>query len=141
MPKTSVHFFNEDVSFTLPQKRKLKGWIISAIKAESKIPGEINFIFCSDEHLLQMNRDFLDHDYYTDIITFDNSENSIVSGELFISVDRARDNASSLAISTLEEIHRLMIHGVLHLCGYKDKKADDKKQMTLKENYYLSLLH
>ena len=101
---------------------------------------KFSIIFCSDEYLLEMNRTHLDHDYYTDIITFDYTDNQIVSGDLFISVDRVRENASDFNVSFQHELHRVIIHGVLHLCGYKDKSDEEEKLMRSKENNALSMI-
>ena len=110
----------------------------SLIVSEKFKSGEIMIIFCSDDYLLDKNRDYLNHDYYTDIITFDYSENDVVSGDLFISIDRVKDNAITYGISFDNELKRVVYHGILHLCGYKDKTEKDKKEMREKENYYLS---
>ena len=96
-------------------------------------------MFCSDEHLLEMNRSYLEHDYYTDIITFDYVEENVVSGDLFISIDRVRDNAKTLGQSVREELHRVMVHGLLHLLGYHDKSKEEQVEMRSKEDYYLTL--
>ena len=100
---------------------------------------QVNYIFCSDEYLLNMNKEHLQHDYETDIITFDYSENNTVSGDLFISLDRVIDNAKSLKLKRADELHRVMIHGVLHLAGYKDKSPQDQAEMRSQEDYCLSL--
>lgn len=107
------------------------------VKSENKFAGDISVIFCSDEHLLQMNRDYLEHDYYTDIITFDYTELNIISGDLFISYDRVVDNANTFSVTTYNELCRVVFHGVLHLCGYKDKSEEDEKLMRAKEAEYL----
>src|ERR1044071_3674818 len=101
--------------------------------------GDVNVIFCSDDYLLEMNREHLDHDYYTDIITFDYSEEAVVSGDLFISVDRVSDNASGLSVSFLDELNRVCVHGLLHLCGYKDKSEAEELLMRSKEDEMLAL--
>ena len=118
----------------------LTNWISKVCITENYNLGDISLIFCSDEYLLDMNRTHLDHDYYTDIITFDYTDNQIVSGDLFISIDRVRDNASDFNVSFDHELHRVIIHGVLHLCGYKDKSDDEEKLMRTKENNALSLI-
>ena len=101
--------------------------------------GSLSYIFCADEYLLQVNRDFLKHDYYTDIISFDLSkDNKLVDGEIYISIDRVRDNATELGLSFSEELHRVIFHGALHLCGFKDKLPKDIKLMRSKEDHYLS---
>ncbi|MNY42258.1 Endoribonuclease YbeY [compost metagenome] len=117
----------------------LFAWYSNVCELEGKSLGDLSLIFCSDEHLLQMNKEYLDHDYYTDIITFDYTEGSLVSGDLFISVDRVRDNASEFGVSSQDELHRVCIHGLLHLCGYKDKSEADEKLMRSKENEMLLL--
>ena len=100
---------------------------------------DINFIFTSDEYLLDLNKKYLNHDYYTDVITFDYGEKKGVGGDVFISLERIRDNAKVLKVNNIKEINRVLAHGVLHLCGYKDKTKSDKVLMTSKEDYYLSL--
>ncbi|MCE2681879.1 MAG: rRNA maturation RNase YbeY [Flavobacteriia bacterium] len=112
-------------------------WLDNAVSEEGKTTGEITVIFCSDEYLLVMNRQYLDHDYYTDIITFDYTEGSIVSGDLFISVDRVYENAQGLDFDRAIELRRVCVHGVLHLCGYGDKSDLEAKLMRDKEGYYL----
>ena len=104
-----------------------------------KKPGEINYIFCDDEYLLKINQDFLDHDYYTDIITFDQVRGKTISGEIFVSLQRIKDNASLISKNYEEEKKRVIAHGVLHLCGYKDKTEEQQKIMRAKEDFYLSL--
>jgi len=107
------------------------------IKSENYELGEITVVFCNDEYLLDLNRTYLNHDYYTDIITFDYSEEIIISGDLFVSIDRIIENSSSFDVSFNHELSRVIYHGVLHLCGYKDKSEEDIKAMRGKENYYL----
>jgi len=141
MPKPSIRFFCEDVDFKLKNSKKSILWIKSSILAEGKAPGDINFIFCSDIHLLQMNIEYLQHNTYTDIITFDTSEEEdIISGDIFISIDRVRDNATTFKKEMDNELHRVIIHGVLHLIGYSDKTTNKKSIMRRKEDAYLSLL-
>jgi rRNA maturation RNase YbeY len=135
----AIAFFEEDIKFKLKSKTQLRQWITETINAESFKLDELTYIFCSDDYLLQINRQYLDHDTYTDIITFDNSEgNKIVTGDIFISIDRIRENAAKFNVTEATELHRVIIHGVLHLLGYTDKSAPDKKKMTEKEDYYLS---
>lgn len=134
-----VKFFEEGISYKLKNKRAVKNWLTDTIKAEGFILKELSYIFCSDLYLLQVNRQFLDHDYFTDIITFDNSAgDGLIAGDIFISIDRVRENAAKFKVSVDDELHRVIIHGVLHLVGYKDKTAKDKKKMTLKEDFYLT---
>ena len=130
----------EDVDDLSLSDIDLTNWISKVCITENYNLGDISLIFCSDEYLLDMNRTHLDHDYYTDIITFDYTDNQIVSGDLFISIDRVRDNATDFNVSFDHELHRVIIHGVLHLCGYKDKSDDEEKLMRTKENNALSLI-
>jgi len=140
MKKLPIFFYLQDVSYTLKQKNKLRQWISKTIVNENHRLQTVNFILCSDEYLLTLNRQYLQHDTYTDIITFDNSESpTIITGEIFISLDRIRENAKAFNTSFTNELQRVMIHGILHLLGYKDKSAKAKKMMTLKENEYLEL--
>ena len=134
-----INFFTEDVSFTLKGKKIAREWLISSLQKESKTCGDLNYIFCSDEYLKKVNIDFLQHDYYTDIITFDYSEADEVSGDIYVSIDRIKDNAKQFDKPVYNELSRVLIHGVLHLTGYKDKSDADQKQMTEKEDFYLSL--
>ncbi|MBQ9212817.1 MAG: rRNA maturation RNase YbeY [Bacteroidales bacterium] len=128
----------EDVEFVLPDTKILSSWIEFAIKNESKILGNISYIFCSDEYLWNMNKQFLQHDYYTDIITFDYVKNNIISGDLFISYDRIKDNAEKFNVLRETELLRVMIHGVLHLVGYDDITYELEKEIHQKEDFYLS---
>lgn len=135
----AIYFFNEDTSFQPKQKTLLRSWISRVIKKEKKKLGEINYIFCSDKYLLKLNKEHLQHDTYTDIITFDYSkETGDVSGDIFISIDRVRENSRSFKTLVNNELHRVMIHGVLHIMGYKDKTERDKKKMRALENKYLA---
>lgn len=117
----------------------LFAWYSQVCEVESKTLGDISIVFCSDEHLLEMNKEYLQHDYYTDIITFDYTQGDLVSGDLFVSVDRVEDNADEFDVPFQDELHRVCVHGLLHLCGYKDKLPDDEKLMRLKENEMLEL--
>jgi rRNA maturation RNase YbeY len=136
----TIHFFYEDISFKVKNPRKLKTWISIAVTKEKSSVKEVNYIFCSDSYLLTLNQDYLNHNTYTDIITFDNSESrKNVEGDIFISIDRVRDNASRFNVSFEQELHRVMIHGVLHLLGYKDKTSSQKSLMRKKEEACLSL--
>lgn len=137
----SVHYFNEDIAFPKIKKRITSGWIKQVISIEGKRVGDISFIFCSDEYLLDVNRKYLNHDYYTDIITFDNVEGIVINGDIFISVDRVKENSKVFETSFDDEVHRILIHGVLHLLGYKDKTKKDKLLMTEKEDFYLKLFN
>jgi rRNA maturation RNase YbeY len=136
----SINFFEEDISFSLKNKNKVKQWVKSTIESEGYKLQELNYIFCSDQYLLQINQQYLDHDTYTDIVTFDNSEKEkLIVGDIFISIERIRENAAKFNSGEVNELHRVIIHGALHLLGYTDKKAENKKIMTGKEDQYLSL--
>ena len=137
----SILFFSEGISFLLKNKKKLREWIIFSVQLEKKEPGDINYIFCNDEYLHDLNIKYLNHDTYTDIITFNYSENTCeVSGDIYISIERVKENAQKFEATFPEELYRVMIHGVLHLLGYKDKTRIDAQIMRDKEDYYLSLL-
>lgn len=133
-----INFFQEDVNFKLTGKLLLKKWIKETIAAEGFKLDELNYIFCSDEYLLGINQQYLNHDTYTDIITFDNSETEgVITGDIFISIERIRENADQFKVPLMRELQRVVIHGALHLLGYKDKKPAEKKLMTEKEDFYL----
>ena len=133
-----VQFFFENIEeITIPSLTK--DWLQNLISSENKKLGEINYIFCDDEHLLQVNRDFLQHDYYTDVITFDYVKGKTISADIFVSLPRISDNAKSLSKDFNSELLRVLAHGVLHLCGYKDKTEDEIFEMRSKEDYYLSI--
>jgi rRNA maturation RNase YbeY len=135
-----IRYFTEDSSVVLKNKAKLRDWFINTAKAEGNCIKELNYIFCSDAYLLEMNQSYLNHDTYTDIITFDNSEtDGKVLGDIFISIDRIKENAKNFDVTESEELHRVMIHGLLHLLGYGDKSKAEKTTMTEKENHYLAL--
>ena len=132
-----IEFSLEDVNVPGLDSEHFVLWLEQVIVEEGLEVGDVNLIFCSDEALLKMNIDFLQHDYYTDIITFDYCEENIVSGDLFISIDRVLDNSVELNTEYDSELKRVCVHGVLHLCGYKDKSDEDEKQMRVKEDFYL----
>lgn len=139
MPSQSkVCFFYQGVKFTLQYRTRLKNYIQSIFKKETKKLLSMNYIFCTDKALLEINRQFLNHDFYTDIITFDLSDSNEVQAEIYISVDRVRDNAARLGVSFKSEMHRVIFHGALHLCGYKDKNKNEKLEMRKMEDIYLS---
>ena len=125
---------------SLKKRTILKQWITTIVEKNKKEVGEISYIFCSDEQLLEINKEFLNHDYYTDIITFDYSEADVISGDLFISIERIKDNAKTLKTSYQEELHRVIIHGVLHLLGYKDKTEVESENMRKLEDECLLIL-
>jgi len=137
---SEVTFFCEDISFNLPRPRKTTSWIKQVIKEEGFKIKSLSFIFCSDDYLHQINLQYLNHDTYTDIVTFDISEGvGKVEGDIFISIERVKENANNLKKSFQEEVHRVMVHGVLHLLGYKDKTKNEKLEMRSKEDLCLSL--
>lgn len=135
-----IRFFIEDINFKFLRKQEIKKWLTKVAVAESKRVGEVSVIFCSDEHLLQINRQYLQHDYYTDIITFDYTEDKLISGDLFISVDTVKANAEEYKQAFDQELHRVIVHGVLHLCGYDDTNPKQQKLMRAAEDKYLNLL-
>ncbi|QHS54928.1 rRNA maturation RNase YbeY [Mucilaginibacter sp. 14171R-50] len=134
----AITFHEEDITYKLKNKTAVRKWITDAIVTEGYKLRELTYIFCTDEYLLQINRQYLNHDTYTDIITFDNSdEEGFIAGDIFISIERIRDNAAKFNVTEAQELHRVLIHGALHLVGYKDKSPADKKKMTSKEDLYL----
>jgi len=135
---SDIEFFFEDIPAFEIDQNFAGQQIIELINEEEKETEDISVIFCSDDFLLEMNKTHLDHDYYTDIITFNYVESNLISGDLFISVDRVKENANTFKVSFYEELYRVILHGVLHLIGYNDKTDDDKKVMRVKENYYLA---
>lgn len=136
----TINFFSESINYNLKQKIKLKKWIKTTIEKEGYKLQELNFIFCDDEYLLNINQQYLNHDTYTDIITFDNSdEEGIIISDIFISIERVKENAKTFNKSDFDEVCRIMIHGTLHLLGYKDKGKEAKTLMTQKEDEYLLL--
>lgn len=139
-PHSPVHFHFLEGSNFLTQRTHLKSFITSLFKREKKRLAEIHYIFCSDDYLLEINRQHLQHDYYTDIITFDLSEpGQPINAEIYISVDRVRDNAGQFKTSLKNELHRVIFHGALHLCGYKDKRPKDQEVMRKMEDKYLAI--
>ena len=134
-----VSYFNEDIHFNLKDKRLNNLWLKMVIESEIKKPGAISIIFCSDNYILDVNMKYLQHDYFTDIITFDYCEGNVVSGDLFISIDSVRENARFYGTEFKDELDRVMVHGVLHLLGYDDHTPEDIAVMRDKENYYVSL--
>ncbi len=136
-----IEFHFEDVIVDGFVNDDTAAWIRKVIENEGRDPGHLNFVFCSDEYLLRINREYLQHNDYTDIITFDYTEDlEGISGDVFISYDRVKENSKKFGVTTQEELYRVIVHGVLHLLEYKDVGAAEKKEMRAKENYYLSLL-
>jgi probable rRNA maturation factor len=136
----AISFSNNNIQFKLKHKASLKTWIKAIAEKEKKKTGGINYVFTSDEDLLKTNIKYLGHNTYTDIITFDYSEGHSINGDIFISIDRVKENAEKFKVNFEEELHRVMIHGILHLCGYKDKNKTDSGLMRKKENASLRLL-
>ena len=135
-----INFFYE-VEFSLDNEDNYASWIATIIESESCEEGELNYIFCNDEYLHKINVEFLNHDTYTDIITFDNCIGKQIHSDIFISIERVKENASIFAVSFLEELRRVMAHGVLHLCGYGDKSEEEAEVMRAKEDEKIKLFH
>jgi probable rRNA maturation factor len=132
-----IQFCTEDITFSLKEKLKHKAWLNEVAKQEGKKILELSYVFCSDAYLLEINQAYLNHDTLTDIVTFDNSEDpKKIEGDIFISIERVRENGEKLGTSETE-LERVMVHGLLHLLGYKDKKKEDKALMTEKEDFYI----
>lgn len=130
--------FNYENDFKLQNETDIAAWITNVITTEQRLLGEINYIFCDDEYLLKLNVEFLNHDTYTDIISFDYTLGNTVSGDIFISVDRVQDNSKKFNTTFNDEMLRVLVHGILHYCGYKDKTDEEKSVMRKKENFYIN---
>jgi len=136
----NINFFTEKIKFTLQHKTKLRNWISTTINQNNTKLISINYIFSSDELLLEVNKEYLNHDTFTDIITFDlSTEENQIEADIYISIERIKENAAKWNSTFCDELHRVMIHGVLHLLGYSDKSEGEKQEMRLKENHYLAL--
>ena len=133
--------YNFETDFNLVNQKKITEWITNTIHKENCKLEEISYIFCDDKYLLDLNINYLDHDTLTDIISFDYSVGKIISGDIFISIERVKENAENFKVDFKNELHRVIIHGILHYCGYKDKTEDEKKEMRYKEDYYLNVLN
>ena len=133
--------YNYETDFELSDEAAISEWISKVILSENMSEGEINFIFCDDDYLLEINKQHLNHDTLTDVISFDYSLGNELSGDIFISVERVIDNANDFKVSFTEELNRVMIHGILHYCGYKDKTEEDEQLMRNKEDEKLKLFH
>ncbi len=136
----AITFFAEDVKLPAIKKREIGNWIKQVAGMYGKKCGDIAYIFCSDQKILEINNEYLKHDYYTDIITFDYTENNRISGDIFISIDTVKSNAEKFKVAYEDELHRIIIHGILHLCGINDKKPGEREIMTQKEDEALALL-
>lgn len=135
-----VNIFFENTETLDLDPEFFNSWLSDLCEHHNKSLGEISLIFCDDEYLLQMNREHLNHDYYTDIITFDYTDEDLISGDLFISIDRVKDNANQLSIDNIDELNRVVAHGTLHLVGFKDKTQEDQEQMRQEENLALNMI-
>lgn len=133
--------YNYESDFTLANEESFTLWIEEVILSEGKELGELTYIFCDDEYLLEINQQYLNHDDFTDIISFDYTEGEVISGDIFISIERVADNAKDLNVSFEEELKRVIIHGVLHYCGYKDKSDSDAVLMRSKEDEKIQMFH
>ena len=133
-----VSYYTEDISFQFKEKRLTSRWLKFVAESETKRLGDIAVIFCSDHYILDVNMKYLQHDYFTDIITFDYCDGNVLSGDLFISIDSVRENAAFYGSEFADELNRVIVHGLLHLIGYDDHTEEDIAQMRAKENYYLS---
>lgn len=134
----AIIFTSTDIEYRISQSQKVENWLKSVVVEEGFTVGEISIVWCSDNYLLEINKKYLNHDYFTDIITFDYSDKKTVSGDLMISLDTVRKNAEQFGVVFHVEQLRVLVHGILHLCGYKDKSDEEQKLMTQKEDYYLS---
>lgn len=132
-----IKFFYDDVNYQLRKVRSVKSLIIKVIREEKRIPGDLNFIFTGDERIIEINREFMKHDNFTDVIAFDYCERKTVNGEIYISLDTVKRNANNYKVSLRSEIIRVIIHGTLHLCGYRDKKKEERKIMKEMEDQWL----
>ena len=133
--------FNYELDFKLEDEAAYSDWISKVISSENKSEGEINYIFCGDDYLIELNQQYLDHDTLTDIISFDYSEGNNLQGDIFISIERVRENAEDFDVPFNEELKRVLVHGVLHYCGYKDKSEEDEKLMRQKEEEKMQMFH
>jgi probable rRNA maturation factor len=133
--------FNYELDFQLENEDQFSSWISNVISSENKKEGDINYIFCDDEYILEINKQYLDHDYYTDIISFDYAVGNELHGDIFVSIERVRENALEFEVSFDEELKRVLIHGVLHYCGYKDKTEEDELLMRSKEDDKIKMFH
>lgn len=132
-----IQYIAEEVKLPTIQKQKINRWIKETAAEYNRKVGEIAYIFCNDERILEINKQYLQHDYYTDIITFDYSEGNVISGDIFISVDTVKSNSDEFEVSFEKELQRILIHGILHLCGQDDKTPELRTEMTAKENIAL----
>ncbi len=135
-----IQFFCDDIDFSIKNEKKVSEWLGKISHAEGRTIEDLNIIFTSDENLLKINKDFLQHDYYTDVITFQNDTENL-SGEIYLSIDRIKENSAELDVAFIDELHRVMAHGLLHLIGYRDKSAEEQETMRSREDFCLTLRH
>ena len=140
MPLNNIFFHTEDISFALESEKEMVSWLVKLVEVHNRKVGELNYIFCSDDYLLKMNQEHLSHDYFTDIITFDYCEKDVISGDLFISIERTNENAKTFGKTQMNELNRVIAHGLLHLLGFKDKSAEDIAEMRNMEAAALDML-
>ena len=136
---TDISFVSEDISFDLEQANRVTTWLVGVCSSDDRKLESLCYVFCSDAYLLDMNKKYLNHDYFTDIITFDYCDESSIGGDIFISIDRVQENAKEFGVSSTDELHRVMVHGLLHLMGWMDKSDSDKAEMRNQEEKSLSL--
>jgi len=136
----AIQFFNEEVDFTLPHRNSIKLWIMQVVKSCGYQVKDINLIFCSESKILSINKQFLNHDYYTDIISFPYNSGQNISGDIFISIPTVEHNAKKFGQSFNDELNRVIVHGVLHLVGFNDKNQEERRLMSEKEDYWLDIL-
>lgn len=135
-----IQYIAENTELPVLNKQQINRWIKDTAAEYGKKTGDIAYVFCTDERILEVNKQYLDHDYYTDIITFDYSEGAVISGDIFISLDTVKSNAAEFGVEFHAELHRILIHGILHLCGQDDKTDAQRTEMTRKENQALDKL-
>lgn len=135
-----IEFYSEN-DFNLQDEDRFRDWLERVARSEERSIGEISFVFCDDDYLLEINQKFLQHDTYTDIITFDNSVGKILNADIYISTDRVIENADLYEVKFVEELRRVMVHGVLHLCGYKDRTSEEKREMRTMEDEKIKMFH
>ena len=140
MPPNNIFFHTEDISFALESEITTSNWLVKLVESHNKKVGELNYIFCSDDYLLKLNQEHLKHDYFTDIITFDYCEDDLISGDLFISIDRTNENAKTFGKTEINELNRVIAHGLLHLLGFKDKTAEEISEIRTMEEQALNML-
>lgn len=140
MVKGTINFFNEN-DFSLKDEVQFQNWLFRLAESEHKNIGEINYIFCDDDYLLEINQNYLDHDTYTDIISFDNTVGNSLNGDIFISTERVEENAAEYNVDFLQELKRVIAHGMLHFCGYQDKSESESELMRRKEDEKMEMFH